>query len=73
MVFKLKISKAEAKWYGSREHFRTEKSYEEHLEDLEKKKKSEYCEVETLPHNKKLIVGEHGKLSWVKKETGVWD
>lgn len=72
MAYKLKISKAEAKWYGSKEHFRTEKSYEEHLEDL-KKKKSEYGTIETLPHNKKLVVGEHGKLSWVSKETGVWD
>ena len=31
-------TKAELKWYGSKEHFNTEKSYEEHLEDLEKKK-----------------------------------
>jgi len=34
-----KISKAELDWYSSEEHFRTEKSYEEHLEDLEKKRK----------------------------------
>ena len=32
------ISKEELKWYGSNEHFNTEKSYEEHLEDLKLKK-----------------------------------
>lgn len=34
----LKISKAEVDWLGSKEHFDTEKSYEEHLEDLKKGK-----------------------------------
>jgi len=33
-----RISKAESQWYGSKEHFETEKSYEEHLKDLKKKK-----------------------------------
>jgi len=36
-------TKAELEWYGSDEHFRSEKSYKEHLEDLKKeiKKKKE--------------------------------
>lgn len=32
-----KISKAKEKWYKSTEHFNTEKSYEEHLEEVKEK------------------------------------
>jgi hypothetical protein len=37
---KLKRRMAEEKWYGSREHFRTEKSYEEHIIDLKRRKQT---------------------------------
>ena len=36
----LRKSMDEDRWYKSKEHFRTEKSYEQHKKDLKKKKKN---------------------------------
>lgn len=44
-----------AKWYGSAEHFNTEKSYEEHLEDI--KKRLEKKKRESMPSVKQMMQG----------------
>jgi len=39
MCSKRKLSSKRNKWYSSKEHFDTEKSYEEHLHDIKFKKR----------------------------------
>jgi len=70
-LFKMgKISKAEAKWYGSNEHFRTEKSYEDHLKDVKAKlKKKKWVKVNPMTFG---INRNAGKIVQGDDEFMVW-
>lgn len=39
VISEIRRTMARDKWYNSKEHFRTEKSYEQHKRDLKRKKK----------------------------------